>query len=215
MPSFKRVIEASNTNPPFLGFKLKDGSRAVIVAKDNGAATPAYFGAVRGGTVMGKITASSKWRPCAKQIVDDAQSSVNTLEMQSVKHFEVGDTVAIYDVSAGSILSGASNRNITAIDASASPPTITIDGAAVTVQVGDYVYNNDGSGVGRGVLDEEGVSTLAGQDINGLARYEDAEGRVITRGIVDEDLLDAVNDLNTHIIADLINAANGVHFVIE
>lgn len=210
MSSYSRPLDPAAQIPNFTGFLSKGaGGVAILVADENNSTAGEVFGAIPGGTVLGKITAGGAYRPCAKQIVDDAQTDVNEIEMQSVKHFKLGDTVAIYDVSAGGILSGASNRNITAIDDTSDPPTLTIDGAPVTVAVGDYVYANDGSGTAAGIIDEQGASTFAGLDINGLPRYEQAGAVLVFEGVVDEDKLDALNDLNTHIKADLINPLIG------
>lgn len=206
--SFKTILLASAARAPFTGFLLKDGQESITVAKSNGAGTPVYFGAVEGGTVMGKITATGKYRPCAKQLVNGAYGPGVVLPMQSVDNFEVGDVVTVFDESVPGT-PHATGRAIVAIDRTANPPTITLATGNVTVAAGDYVFVEDGSGTARGILDSDGVSTLAGQDANGLARYEDADGILVFRGVVDETKVDAVNNLNDLIKADLVNQANG------
>lgn len=208
---YQRLTEGSAGTANEVVFCAIDPGRvdSVQVASGNGTSN---FDAVLSGTVIGKITASGKYRPCGKQIVNDAQTSVNTLEMASVEGFFVGDTVAIYDVSGGGILSGASNRNITAIDAAASPPTITIDGSAVTTGVGDYVYVNDGSGTARGYL-RAGVFTQIGVDADGAAVHTDQPGLLVFGATVDEDKAGAIITHNTHIKTDLQTVSNGCWIV--
>lgn len=169
--------------------------QAGTMAKDNGAASPVAFDEVKSGTPMGQITASKKWRPCAKQLVDDAQTSVNEINMASVEHFKVGDVVSVYDVSGATTL--ATSRNITAIDSASSPPSITIDGAAVTTQAGDYVYVEDGSGTCGGVL-------LDGVDTKNSPEGTDADQpiRVVIDGVVNSAQIPGYNAL---IAADLTN----------
>jgi hypothetical protein len=206
--SYKTVLLASAARAPFTGFLLKDGQESITVAKSNGAGTPVYFGAIEGGTVLGRIAASGKYRPCAKQIVNGAYGPGVVVPMQSVDNFEVGDIVTVFDAS-DPTTPHATGRAIVAIDRVASPPTLTLAAGNVTVAAGDYIFVEDGSGTARGILDSDGVSTLAGQDANGLARYEDADGILVFRGVVDQVKVDAVNKLNSLIIADLVNQGDG------
>lgn len=211
MSSFQVTINSATARAPFRGLIKADGQKSVVVAKDNGAMNPAYFGAIRGGTVMGKITASGKYRPCAKQLVNGAYGPGVIVPMQSVDGFKIGDVVTVFDESVPGT-PHATGRAIVDINPSASPPTITLAAGNVTVAAGDYIFVEDGSATARGILDPEGVSTLAGQDVNGLARYEDQGAILVYRGIVDTTLLDAVTSLNDLIKADLINQLNGCDF---
>jgi hypothetical protein len=204
MPSYTRTINPENQTPNFTGFLEKTAPKDIVVASGNGTS---YFKAIVAGTIMGKITASSKYRPCGKQVVNGAYGPGVVVPMQSVDGFFVGDTVTIYDVSAGANL--VTGRVIQSIDPSASPPTITINGANVTVEAGDYMFVQDGSGTARGCIDEQGALTFVGTDADGDPRYEDVGAALVFRGVIDEDKLDAVTNLNAYLKADLIDQLNG------
>lgn len=151
------------------------------------------FGQVKSGTPMGKITSSGKIRPCAKVTVNGAQSSVNELEMASVEHFYVGDVVTVYDVSGDTTI--ATTRSITAKDAASSPPTITISGAAVTTQAGDYVFVEDGSATCIGFLVETVTTVEPSPDSDGATNETDQPCVVLVDGVVDESELIALDAL--------------------
>lgn len=206
---YQRLTEGSAGTANEVVFCAIDPGRvdSVQIASGNGTSN---FNAVLSGTVIGKITASGKYRPCGKQIVNGAQSSVTVVEMASVDGFFVGDTINGYDVSGSTTL--FTGRTITAIDAAASPPTITVSSTAVTYEAGDYIYVNDGSATARGYL-RAGVFTQVGVDADGAAVHTDQPGLLVFGATIDEDKADAIITHNTHIKTDLQTVSNGCWIV--
>lgn len=204
---YNRLTEGSAGTGNEVVFVTVDKCESVQLASGNGTSN---FNAIEGGTVIGKITASGKYRPVAKQVVNGAQSSVTVVEMQSVAGFAVGDTVTGYDVSGSTTL--FTGRTVTAIDAAASPPTLTISSTAVTYEVGDYIYVQDGSATARGYL-RAGVFTQVGVDADGDAVHTDQPGLLVYEAAVDEDKADAIIKHNTYIKTDLQTVSNGCFII--
>lgn len=205
MTSSGVTINASNQIKNFKGFILKDGQDSINIAASNGTTG---FGPIPGGTYMGKITATGAYRPCGKQIVDGA-GSTTTPTFFETKGFYVGDVVSGRDVSGGSDL--FTGRTITAINRTTK--VITISGAAVAWDTGDYLYVEDGSATARGVLAEDGADTYKGRDINGDERFGTTGGTMVYRGVMDETITNANQVLNTHIKTDLQTESNGCHIL--
>jgi hypothetical protein len=137
--------------------------RPVTVVKDNGT-TP--FGVIDGGTVMGKITASGKYRPCFKGVVNGAQTSVNEVQLATgqAKNAYVGDEVSIMRPSTGATIE--SGRTITAVDKAAHK--VTLSGGAVSVLNGDLIQLEDGAQVARAILDRKLSTTYFNRVTGGL-----------------------------------------------
>ena len=206
---YRRIIEGSAGQPNETAFLQIDSQESAQIAASNGTTT---FDAILSGTPMGKITASSRWRPCGKQIVHGAYGPGVVIPMQSVQGFEVGDVVTVYDVSGSTTLATA--RTVNSIDAGASPPTITISGANVSVDPGDYVFVEDGSGTARGLL-RAGVYTLDAVDANGVPLHNDQGGLIVFRGVAEDSVVDSKIKLNALIRADLENAANCCQIILK
>lgn len=206
---YQRLTEGSAGTANEVVFLAIDPGRvdSVQLASGNGTS---YFEAILSGTALGKITASGKYRPCGKQIVNGAYGPGVVLPMQSVKGFFIGDVVTIYDVSGATTV--ATTRTITDIDPTANPPTITISGANVSVEVGDYVYVEDGSGTARGYL-RAGVFTQVGVEADGDPIHTDQPGLLVFGATIDEDKADAVIKHNTYIKTDLQTVSNGCWIV--
>ena len=202
---YQRLTEGSAGTANEVVFMNIDEGRleSVQLASGNGTSN---FNAILSGTVLGEITASGKYRPCGKQVVNGAYGPGVVLPMQSAQGFFVGDIVTIYDVSGSTTV--ATTRTITAINRTASPPTMTISGANVTVEAGDYVYVEDGSGTARGYL-RAGVFTQVGIEADGDPIHTDQPGLLVYGADIDEDKADAIVKHNTYIKTDLQTVANG------
>lgn len=197
MPSSQVLIDASDQVKNFRGFTMKDGEKSILVAAGNGAAG-GDFGAIPAGTYMGEITASGKYRPCGKQVVDGAQTTATPL-VQTTKGFYVGDIVTAWDVSGAVAL--YTGRTITAINRATR--VLTISGAAQAYAAEDYIFVEDGSGSARGLVDEMGADTFDGREADGDIRYSNTGGTLVHRGVLDETATNANHTLNDFIKADL------------
>jgi len=202
---YQRLTEGSaGTGNEVVFIHIEDGTvESVQLAAGNGTSN---FNAIVSGTAIGKITASGKYRPVGKQVVDGTPGSQTTVNMASVDGFYVGDPISGYDVSGSTTL--FTGRTITAIDAAASPPTITVSSTAVTYQAGDYIYVEDGSATARGYL-RAGVFTQVVVDAEGDAVHTDQPGLLVSQATVDEDKADAIIKHNTYIKTDLQTVSNG------
>lgn len=89
---------------------------------------------VPAGTVIGKDSFNSIWRPLKKDSAQSAVSNANEIEVANVDQFVVGDEVELPD----SVAKGADRfRQITAIDENNNK--ITVDGAAFSLSQGDTI----------------------------------------------------------------------------
>ena len=101
---------------------------------------------IRGGWLLGQITATRQWAPMKRSLASAAGSNVNVVTVFNAAAFAVGDAIDI----------GATiNRTITAINYGTN--VITFNGAAISPQIGDVVQARDGSQNARGVLLDEEV----------------------------------------------------------
>jgi hypothetical protein len=138
------------TNPFKYETQGKDGTEANsfligtghdILSKLHAAAnaTSVAFGKIQGGTPIGLITATDEVRPCGKALITAAAGPVNVVTVGSTANLRVGDIIDVYDVSGEALL--ADGVNITALTAT----TVTFDGAAITVAIGDIVRLDNGA----------------------------------------------------------------------
>lgn len=201
---YDRQIEGSSGNANEVCFLVVEPTESVQVIQGNGTTN---FGRIAAGTVLGKITASGKYRPVGKQVVG-ATGSLTTVTMASVAGFYVGDVVTAYDVSGVTTL--ATGRTVTAINT--ATPSLTISGGAITYDTGDYIYVEDGSGTARGYARNE-VFTIDSLDNNGAADAHDKGVALVYRGVVDEDKVDAIIKHNTLIKTDLQTDSNGCNIL--
>ena len=198
---YDRQVEGSAGNTNEVVFIKIDAQESIQVLKGNGTTN---FGRIAAGAAMGEITATGKFRPVGKQIVSGTPGSQTTVTMASVAGFFVGDTVTAYDVSGATTL--ATGRTVTAINT--GTPSLTISGAAITYDTGDYIYVEDGSATARGFLRDD-VFTIDTLDENGAADAHDKGGLLVYQGVVDEDKADAVIKLNSLIKTDTQTIGNG------
>ena len=203
---YDRQIEASSGNANEVCFIKVDAQESVQVLAGNGTTN---FGRIAAGAALGKITATGKYRPVGKQVVG-ATGSLTTVTMASVKGFYVGDVVTAYDVSGVTTL--ATTRTITAINT--GTPSLTLSGAAITYDTGDYIYVEDGSATARG-FNRADIFTIDSLDNDGAADAHDKGALLVYRGDVDEDKADAVIKLNSLIKTDLQTVSNGCFIVFK
>ena len=207
---YSRTTEGSAGHANEVVFRsITTAPTSQIIAHSNGTTG---FDALRTGTVLGKITATAKFRPCAKQIVSGTPGSVTVVAMGSVNGFYVGDVVTAWDISGAVAL--ATGRTVTAVDRVASPPTLTISAGAITYAAGDYIFVEDGSGTAVGLL-RAGVAFVDGTDALGAVRRADQGGLNVFDAVVDEVEAARFTTLNTYIKADLINALNGCTIIFK
>lgn len=197
---YRQPVTPSTAEANEVVFIAIDKTESIQILKSNGTTA---FGSILPGTVLGKITATGKYRPVGKQVVG-ATGSLQTVTMASVKGFFVGDTITGYDVSGSTTL--FTGRTITAINT--STPSITVSGGAITYDTGDYIYVEDGSATARGYL-QSGVNTIEGVLADGTIDSADQGGALVYEGVVDEDKADAVIKHNTYIKTDLQTPSNG------
>jgi hypothetical protein len=197
---YDRQVEGSTGNANEVVFIKVDAQESIQILKGNGTTN---FGRIAAGAAMGEITATGKFRPVGKQIVDDTGAQT-TITMVSVDGFYVGDVVTAYDVSGSTTL--ATTRTVTGINT--GTPSLTISGAAITYDTGDYIYVEDGSATARGFLRDD-VFTIDTLDETGQADAHDKGGLLVYQGVVDEDKADAVIKLNSYIKTDTQTIGNG------
>lgn len=203
---FRERVDAETAPANEVVFIAIDKIDSVQIAASNGTTA---FGVILPGTVLGKITASGKYRPVAKQFAA-ATGSLNTVTMESVKGFFVGDIVTIYDASdPGSSVTG---RTITAINT--ATPSLTFSGGAFTFAAGDYIYVEDGSATARGYA-RSGINTIEGVLPTGVIDSADQGVSLVYEGVVDEDKADAIIKHNSLIKTDLQTVANGVWIIFK
>lgn len=207
-PFFVNTVAASSATPnPTWLLECRSTPLEVAVIKSNGTTV---FGVIKSGVPLGKITASGKYRPCGKQLVNGAQVAVTTIAMLKTDGFFVGDVVTVWDTSGAVAL--ATTRTITAIVAGTS---VTISGAAVTVDPGDYVFVEDGSGTARGFL-RDGVSTAEQISVtDGSVISADQSGLLVRDAVVDEDQTPFGTALNALIKTDLQTNSNNVDILFQ
>lgn len=203
---FRERVDAETAPANEVVFIAIDKIESVQVAASNGTTA---FGPILPGTVLGEITASGKYRPCGKQIVNTTGSQT-VVTMQSVAGFFVGDTITGYDVSGSTTL--FTGRTITAINT--ATPSITVSGGAITYEAGDYIYVEDGSGKARGYA-RSGVNTIEGVLPTGAIDSADQGVSLVYVGVVDEDKADAIIKHNTYIKTDLQTMSNGVQIIFK
>jgi len=112
-----------------------DFATPFTMAKESAGSTA--FGRVKDGTVMGKITATGKVRPCGNTKCTLGQSSA-TIKVDNAKNFFIGDLIDVESLGA---------VGTKTFDANAVPETITLtgllkDGLAHTVQLIDPSAND-------------------------------------------------------------------------
>lgn len=204
---YQRQVEGSAGNANEVVFVKVDAQRSVQILKGNSTTN---FGRIAAGAALGKITATSKYRPCGKQIVSGAPGAQTTVTMGSVTGFYVGDVVTAWDLSG--VVALATGRTITAINT--GTPSLTISGGAITYDTGDYVFVEDGSSTARGFIRDD-VFTIDSLDANGAAEAHDQGANLVFEGVVDEDKADAVIKLNSLIKTDTQTVANGCWIIYE
>jgi hypothetical protein len=138
--------------------------RPIVVAKDNGTTA---FGRIVGGTVLGKITASGKYRPCFKGTVNGNQPGVNEILLVAgqAANAYVGDAVKVIRPSTGATV--YSGKALTVVNKTTHK--VTIGGAAIDVLDGDLVMLEDGAQTAKRILDNTITTTYLNRATGELA----------------------------------------------
>ena len=135
---FKTITEKNNTAANtawYLGHIWQADPQSYVL--DDDAVSGVYIGKVKGGTVLGQVTATKKVVPCGHVLTTDANTSATVL-VAYTGAFRVGDTVTLEE------------DDGTPIDASAVIIAIVADtsielDASNTWVVGDVIRKLDGS----------------------------------------------------------------------
>lgn len=181
------VVDASSASAGTKWWHQIEDIESVVVVKDNG--TTSFF-KITGGTPLGKITASGKYRPCTKGTLTAGSAASTTVTLGAgVGLFRVGDVVDVIQASDGATL----NDDITVNSIDTGAGTMVVS-AAVTAAIGDYIQGNDGSQTCVGIL-EESIQTADGTDADGVQLHYDQGARMVTRGVANESQLVAFNSV--------------------
>lgn len=126
----------------------KTNTRGYLLDGQNLAGTS--FGEVLAGTVMA-LKANGKARPAGAAQNQAAQVGVNEINVDDANNIFVADVVTVYDA-LGNII--AASRDVTAVDKTSSPNTVTVDGAVLTT-VEDGQILVDAGWVPVGILEDQ------------------------------------------------------------
>ena len=156
------------------------------------------FGLVQAGTHMAQVTTGAKaglYRPCGIAVISVIDSAVNTVSVTDDSAIFVGDVVGIYETKETGTegTQNATARNVTSVDRTSAPNTITFDGAAVAnVAAGEYVLVENAY-ITEGILDEEIDFSVLG---SATAQVKDGtlalEGHALTSQLVGHCPLNAL-----------------------
>lgn len=105
------------------------------------------------GTSDGVIAACGVTGASTTVVLAATTTAVQMRQLQIGMKIDIGTVAAPTGV--------ASDREITAVNASASPPTITISGAAVTTATTDRVFRSGNGGSGANQVELTGLQTIA------------------------------------------------------
>lgn len=132
------------------------------------------FGEIQAGTIIGKITASGKVRPCAKTKADGAGAGSSSLTVDDASNFYAGDAVYIAGSDSGETVSSKAGN------------VLTLSGTA-TWSDDDEIGVGDGSDTALGVLDRDVATFHPEVDEDGEAQHFEQSCMVVQRGVIDED----------------------------
>ena len=133
---------------------------------------------LRRNEMLGKITASGEYRAVGYTKVT-AAGTVNTVKLDNVRWAVVNDVITVKD---------QTGRNVTAIDYANN--TITFDGAAVAVVIGDVVKLEDGAEKAELFLPDE-VDVTEGDQLAGgydMCRLNEARMPIIVHDQIKTDV---------------------------
>lgn len=163
-------------------------------APDSGETSAANFGLVKAGTHMAKMTSagavtdrSGLYRPCGIAVIATADTSVNTVDVTDASGIFVGDVVGIYETKEEGTegTQNATGRNVTAVDKTSTPNTVTFDGAAVAAVAVDEYLLVENAYITEGILDEDVDLSVLGTE---TAQVKDVtlaiEGHALTSKLV-------------------------------
>lgn len=159
------------------------GGIIVSTAIDGG--NTGYTDELREGLIMGQITASKKWRPCPRTLVNGS-GTLTALVVDDARAFIAGDVITV-----------GADTGITVSAVDYTTNTLTI--ASTTVLDGEVVFAEDGSGTARAILGE--FVKMKSTDDN-TAR-DRSTGRLIVAGCVNDDIV--LGDLTA------VRAATGMY----
>lgn len=125
-----------------------NNTRGYLLDGQNLAGTS--FGEVKAGTVLAAM-ASGKVRPSGAAQVQGAQVGVNEIDVDSALNIFLSDVVTLYDAD-GTVVAAA--RNVTAVDKTSTPNTVTIDGAVVTAADNGFILVDSGY-IPVGILEDQ------------------------------------------------------------
>jgi hypothetical protein len=126
----------------------KENTRGYLMDGQNAAGTS--FGVVLAGTVMA-LKANGKARPSGAAQVQGAQVGVNEIDVDDASNIFLSDVISLYDID-GTVVAAA--RNVTGVDKTSTPNTVTIDGAVVTAEDNGFLLVDDGW-IPIGVLEDQ------------------------------------------------------------
>ena len=129
-------------------YKLEIGGDIDAANAIDGSNT-GFTNIIRGGWLLGQITASKKWVPLKRSLASATTTAGNTVTVNSAAAFKVGDAIDI---------GATTNRTITAINYSTN--VITFGGGTINVSLFDVVAARDGSQNCRGILINDEVELL-------------------------------------------------------
>lgn len=157
------------------------------LARDNGAAPPVNYFALRRGTLVTKDSVSGKYLPTLYSGIDaQGPASIMLLagaQLKALDRMEVGDVVSFFQID-GTPISAA--HNVTDV----TSPNFTVDGAPVTIPAGGGIVSRDSgtyTGSGTGVLfDGEWTQSGVSGDPTTLGApiYSDQGGQIMLSGTI-------------------------------
>lgn len=139
-----------------------------------------------GGTPLGKVTASGKYRPCFKTRVSGTQTAVTEVDVDNSLNAYVGDEVEFVSASTGAVIA---TKTLTAVDKTSSTHTVSFAGA-IDVTDDDVVQLTNGAETCVGIL----TGNVWAYRPYPTTRY-DPEGVMLRSGSVYASLCRGVGDL--------------------
>lgn len=186
----KLVVDGAGPPPAFL--IRKDYASAGTLAMWNGTT---YFFKVEAGTILGQITSSKEWRPCASSLAADTGAGATAvIELVDVTRFYVGDAIYIAGVDSG--------ETVQSIDTATKKITGT---GNMTWNTGDEISVGDGSQVAKGILESDTKTFRSDVDEDGAVVHQAQLIYPIRMGVVSTDGLEEQTGVTVeaHLIADL------------
>lgn len=126
----------------------EENSRGYLMDGQNLAGVT--FDVVLAGTVMA-LKANGKARPSGAAQNQAAQVGVNIINVDDASNLYLSDVATVYEPD-GTVIAAA--RNVTAVDKTSTPNTVTVDGAVLTTVEDGFVLV-DGGYIPIGILEDQ------------------------------------------------------------